>query len=284
MLRCIFVGSPNLFTSLMVHWLAKHTDLRGVVWTSSAHWATSVSGKVQFAKRRLKRVGLLKTIDEAMFYALSKNVLNDTGLQVQNRLFDLYVREHGVPEWSGDSVHTSDINSPEVVTFVRERSVDLIMSMCINEFFRREIRQTPRLGAFLWHEGIAPEYKGLYSPFWAIHNGEPEQLGYTVLRMNERYDEGEIFLQGPAENVNLQTDNTVYIGHKAILDSLPAVEGLFNELEQGAARPIATVGRKPATYTYPGFTNWVRYRSQVRNLARKAVDESHVAPLSAKDF
>ena len=63
----------------MVHWLAKHTDLRGVVWTSSAHWATSISGKVQFAKRRLKRVGLLKTIDEAMFYALSKNVLNDTG-------------------------------------------------------------------------------------------------------------------------------------------------------------------------------------------------------------
>ena len=285
MLRCVFVGSPNRFTSLMVHWLSNHTDLQGVVWTSSAHWASNASGRVQFAKRRLKRFGILKTVDEALYYALSKRVLNDTGEHVQSRLLNSYSAEYGSPECEYDSIRTSDINSPGVIRFVRERSVDLIMSMCINEFFRREIRETPRLGAFLWHEDIAPEYKGLYSPFWAIHNGEPEMLGYTVLRMNERYDEGEIFLQGRAEDVDPRTDNPVYIGHKAILDSLPSVKKLFEALEQGNAETLAIHNRKAATYTYPGFTDWIRYRMQIRSLNAKLLDESRVAsPLRAKDF
>jgi len=144
MLRCVFVGSPNRFTRLIVHWLSNHAHLAGVVWTSSAYWAHSHSGRVRFAKKRLSRFGVLKTVDEALYYFLSKKVLNHTEEQFQIRLVDAYVREYGLPEWEGDSIRTDDINSKDVVSFVRERSPDLIMAMCINEFFRREIRQTPR--------------------------------------------------------------------------------------------------------------------------------------------
>ena len=270
MLRCIFVGSPNRFTELIVHWLSKHTQLAGVVWTYSAHWAKTFSGRANFAKKRLNRFELRKTADETLYYLLSKNFLNETGEPFQSRLFNAYVDQYGQPEWQGDSIDTRDINSKEVLDFVGQRSPDLIMSMCINEFFRQEIRQLPRLGAFLWHEGIVPEYKGLYSPFWAIHNGQPEMLGYTVLRMNGRYDEGDVWLQDRVTAVNPRTDSPVYIGHKAILDSLPRVAILFEELETGTAKPIVTQGRLHGSYTYPGLTDWMRFRKQLRVLDLKS--------------
>jgi hypothetical protein len=239
------------------------------VWTSSADWGKTLSGQVLFAKKRLSRFGVLKTVDEILYYLLAKNVLKPAGRLCQERLWNAYVREYGWSEWKGSSIRTGDVNSNEALRFVRESSPDLIMSMCINEFFRMEIRQIPRLGAFLWHEGIVPEYKGLYSPFWAIHNREPEMLGYTVLRMNDRYDEGEVFLQGKVTGVDFQVDSPVYIGHKAILDSLPEVARMFWELENGIALPISTEGRESGRYTYPGLSDWIRFRIGLRSVSEK---------------
>lgn len=287
MLRCVFVGSPNRFTDLMVHWLSKNSILTGVVWTSSAEWGKSFSGQAQFASRRMSRYGVLKTIDESLYYLLARYVLKPTGEPWQTRLVENYVREYGQPDWRGSSIRTSDINSKEAVSFVRECTPDLIMSMCINEFFRKEIRGIPRLGAFLWHEGMVPEYKGLYSPFWAIHNGEPEMLGYTVLRMNGRYDEGEVFLQGCVRGTNPKTDSPVFIGHQAILESLPQVARMFADLENGTASTISTEGRPSASYTYPGLSDWIRFRRRLASLKNETFVETRVeaeAGVVAKGF
>lgn len=143
MLRCVFVGSPNRFTMLLVHWLSKHADLAGAVWTTSAHWALTLSGKAAFAKKRINRFGLLKAADEAIYYVLARRILNHSGEHFQSRLAQTYVRQYGVPDWQGASIKTDDINSPEVIQFIRDRAPDLIMSMCINEYFRREIREIP---------------------------------------------------------------------------------------------------------------------------------------------
>ena len=247
----------------MVHWLSKNSILAGVVWTSSAEWGKSFSGQAQFIKRRVSRYGVLKALDESLYYLLARYALKPTGEPWQSRLADNYVQEYGQPEWEGNSIRTKNINSREVVSFVRESAPDLIMSMCINEFFRKEIREIPRLGAFLWHEGLVPEYKGLYSPFWAIHNGELDMLGYTVLRMNGRYDEGEVFLQGGVRGANPRTDSPVFIGHQAILESLPAVAKMFAELENGTACTISTEGRPSSSYTYPGLSDWIKFRRRL---------------------
>lgn len=263
MLRCVFVGSLNLFTEMMIHWLSKRTELCGVIWSTAADWSESFSGRVQFVRKRLQRSGALKTVDEALYFALHKT-LQKNRVSFVDRLVDHYVSQYGRPEWSGNSITTGNINSPEVLRFVQDCCPDLLLSVCINDFFGRAIRESTRLGAFLWHEGIVPEYRGLYSPFWAIHNQEPEMLGYTILRMNQLYDGGEVYVQGKVRDVDPRTDCVSYIGHKAILDSLPEAAKLLIDLENGRARPIDVGGRKSRCYTYPGLTDWIRQRRRLR--------------------
>jgi len=286
MLRSVFVGSPNRITKLLAHWLSVHTDLRGVVWSSSAYWSWSLRGRFQFIRKRLKRVGLLKTCDEALYYFLlhRRFLRSAANTETQTRLIDFYCRNYGPPHWDGDSIHTDDINSAATQEFVRQHQPDLIMSMCVNDYFGRKLREIPRLGCFLWHEGITPEYKGLFSPFWAIHNRELNLLGYSVLRMNHRYDEGEVFLQGPAVGVDPFIDSPHYIGHKAILDSLPAVKELLSRLEGGAAVPLPTANRKSAAYTYPGLSDGLRFAARRKRLrAEDAQSRETAKPLPLRN-
>ena len=271
MLRTVFLGSRNDFDEVLVDWLAQRTDLRGVVWTSSTAWQRTTRGKLEFARRRARRYGLLKAIDETAFYLVFHRFLKRRDArELRQRVIEPYTPSaDGAsgdrrPEWRGDAIHATDVNAPEVLAFIREREPDVALAMCINNWFGEEIRSIPRHGVLLWHEGITPEYKGLYSPFWAAYNLDFGRIGYTLLKMSAEYDAGQVFVQGPARDVDPRHHGHLYMGHKAIWDSLPAVERFLGELERGEARPIDRSGAESRMYTYPGLSDLVRQRLRLR--------------------
>jgi methionyl-tRNA formyltransferase len=161
--------------------------------------------------------------------------------------------------WYGDKIKTTDVNSPAVLDFIQQRKPDLILAQCINEYFGRGLRETSQHGLFLLHDGITPEYKGLYSPFWAVHNLDFAIIGCTLLRVNEEYDGGEIFKQGFVSDLDHCEDHC-YIGHKAVAEILPKVESFLIRLERGTASPINRTDRASRSYTYPGCTDLLRQR------------------------
>jgi len=271
MLRTVFLGSRNEFDQVLVDWLAQRTDLCGVVWTSSTAWQRTLRGRIDFARRRARRYGTRKAIDETGFYLVFHRLLK---ARDDRELRERVIRPYSPagngtrPEWTGDAIEATDVNAPEVLEFLRERQPDAALAMCINNWFGEQIRSIPRHGVLLWHEGITPEYKGLYSPFWAVHNLDFQRIGYTVLRMSADYDAGEVFVQGPARDVDPHRHGHLYMGHKAIWDSLPAVERFLGELERGEARPIDRDGAESRMYTYPGLSDLVRQRLRLRRRAR----------------
>jgi methionyl-tRNA formyltransferase len=137
-------------------------------------------------------------------------------------VIDPYFAAHGTVRWAGDALHTADVNAEETVAFLRERGPDAVFAVCVSDRFSERVHSIPRLGTFLWHEGVTPEYRGLYSPFWAVHELDFANLGCTLLRMNERLDGGEVYVQTPVRDVDPRRQHHVSIGHKAIWDSLPA--------------------------------------------------------------
>lgn len=265
MLKAIFIGSRNDFDESLVDWLSRRTELTGVVWTSSTAWQRTLRGRLSFARDRARRYGPVKAIDETLFYLYFHRAKRKPDhRELRRAVIDRYEDEHGTPVWRGDALEAASVNSPAVLAFLRERRPDVVFAMCINEFFGDEIRSIPSQGVLLWHEGITPEYRGLYSPFWAAHNLDFERIGYTLLRMNERFDAGEVFVQGAARDVDPRRHGHLYMGHKAIWDSLPAVERFLRELEAGTVVPIDRAGADSRMYTYPGISDLVRQRLRLR--------------------
>jgi hypothetical protein len=268
MLRTVFIGSYWEFTEVLVHWLGRHSVLAGVVWTDATAWQKSWRGRLSFARRRLARRGLLRTVDEALMFAYYHSVLRKgDDADLKRCVIDPYWREYGREPWSGDSILVDDVNSPESLSFLRRCQPDMGLTMCISSYFTRELRSIPRQGLFLWHEGITPEYRGLYSPFWAVHELDFDRLGYTLLRTDDGYDTGEVFAQGRVQGVDPFRHSHGYIGHKAIFDSLPAIGRLFEEIESGTAVPIRRDGARRAYYTYPGISDLIRQRLRLRRVS-----------------
>ena len=173
-----------------------------------------------------------------------------------------------MPRWTGDQIFAANLNAPEVLSFLESRQPDLGFAMCVSDYFGKKLRAIPKQGMFLWHEGITPEYRGLYSPFWAVHNLDFAALGYTLLRMDDSLDAGAVYVQGQARDVDPSRHGHLYLGHKAIMDSLPAVERLLRDLETGVARPVERTGAIASTYTYPGLSDLLRQRWRLWASAR----------------
>ncbi len=182
MIRAAFVGYDNRLNRLVSHWLSEHTDLAGCVWIpSSTQWLNSRGGRQSFLRRRVEKRGVVKALDEAafhMFYHATARKSYNT--RAANELIDEYWRNVGFHSW-GPFITTAKINDPRVHEYLERLKPDVIFSHCIHQFFGKKLRAAAPHGVLLWHVGITPEYKGLYAPFWTMHNRDFQNFGYSLV-------------------------------------------------------------------------------------------------------
>jgi methionyl-tRNA formyltransferase len=227
-------------------------------------WQSSRGGRRSFVRWRIEKRGVLKALDEAAFHVFYHTTAKRSyNTRAANELINEYWRNVDFHYW-GNHISTPKINHPNVMRFFDAVKPDVIFSHCIHQFFGKKLRDAAPHGVFLWHVGITPEYKGLYAPFWTMHNMDFQNFGYSLFRLNDRIDDGDIYVQGRINNVDIRRDNHHLIEHKAILASLPDVGQFLTELENGTAKPIERPNAVPGYYSYPGITDYIRQRRRVR--------------------
>jgi methionyl-tRNA formyltransferase len=92
---------------------------------------------------------------------------------------------HGVPVRALPS-----INDAAYLGTLRERRVDVLLSVSAPELFRAEALVAAPLVLNV-HNGRLPTYRGMMPTFWALHEGESE-VTVTVHEMAERLDAGRV--------------------------------------------------------------------------------------------
>src|SRR5262245_63570255 len=252
MLKTAFVGRPNYFDQRLCEWLSEHSDLSLILWIGS--WATEAKGVVRRFRERLRLKGPLRAINEFLYYATYRlTLMGDEERKIKAAMDGVRPRPRRalaeIPQ-----VQIEDVRSPALPGLVHDSRIDAMFATCVDAYFPRPLIDAPRLGSFLWHEGFTPEYRGAYPAFWTLVNQDYERLGYTLLRMNEKLDAGEVFVQGRVRCCDPRRDWHSYLGHKSIVDSLPEVERFLIALEEGRARPIARGDARDGYYSYPTAT------------------------------
>ena len=262
MLKTAFIGNQNDFDIKVCEFLSEHTNLSLIIWTDKLTWANNGPDRKRRVMRRfLKRSqkhGRIQALNEIAYYALYRQFLSRSeSRKIRDALRSVKTRPRkpvsAIPQLRPDS-----IGSEELLREVAGMGLDALFAMCIDVYLPKCIFEAPRLGTFLWHEGITPNYRGVYSPFWALLNEDYENLGYTLLRMNSKLDAGEVFVQGHAEGIDTLRDWHSYIGHKAVLDSFPAVAEFLQVLGTERYSPIDRSDHPDGYYSYPTATALMR--------------------------
>ncbi len=99
-----------------------------------------------------------------------------------------------------------NVNDAAFLARLRERGVDLIVSIACPQRLKSELLALPRLGCINLHGALLPGYQGMLPSFWVLAKGERE-TGVTVHWMDEGLDRGDVLLQ---KRVAIEPDDTVH--------------------------------------------------------------------------
>lgn len=134
------------------------------------------------------------------------------------------------------------VNHPDVVALADRLRPDVI-AVFGTSLIRSALVGEGRLGIFNLHGGLSPLYRGADCTFWALYNGEPEQVGCTLHRIDSGIDTGNLIAHICPEV--REGDDELTLFWRAVRDSAEVYAELFDRLERGEilGRPQTERGR-----------------------------------------
>ena len=121
-----------------------------------------------------------------------------------------------------------DASGAESVEHLKNIGADLFVVISFGQILKTAVLSLPRLGCVNVHASLLPKYRGAAPTNWAIINGE-DLTGVTVMKMNEKMDEGDIILQkevriGRGWNNIILSSKLSEAGSVALTESLEIIQ------------------------------------------------------------
>lgn len=127
-------------------------------------------------------------------------------------------------------VQVPHINHPDVVALADKLRPDVI-AVFGTSLIRGPLLEKGRLGIVNLHGGLSPRYRGADCTFWALYNGEPEQVGCTLHFIDAGIDSGDLIAHVCPEV--LPGDDELTLFWRAVRASADIYAELLERLGQG---------------------------------------------------
>ena len=242
-------------------WLASFTELAGIVVLDE----TAAQKRARF-RRELRRVGPLRFLDVvAMRFYQRLAIAAHDHAWMRQALADM-CRRYGAPPVVPQIVAAS-VNDPKVLEFLRGIAPDLMLARC-KQLLKKKLINLPRLGCFVLHPGICPEYRNAHGCFWALAERDLTRVGMTLLKVDAGVDTGPVYghysypFDEKHESYNV-------IQYRVVSENLDALADRFGEIAAGTAQPIDTRGRASANWEQPWLTRYLGWRRAVAKAAAR---------------
>jgi len=147
--------------------------------------------------------------------------------------------------------------------------VDLMFVVNWRYLIPSNVYLRPRLGTFVFHDSLLPEYRGFSPTVWAIINGE-DHTGVTLFKIAEEVDAGDIVDQ---ERVPIGPDDTIAVVIERVTQTyLDLLERNLDDLINGTVR-LYPQDHSRATYTCKRIPegnriDWAASSESIYNLVR----------------
>jgi methionyl-tRNA formyltransferase len=255
----VICSEENIFNRLVLPtYLASISDLVGIV---------AIEDQPRAAWRRLKhewrrsRWRIVDVLAFRLFYRLRLARSDRDWIQARA------AAELAQLEPLGDvPVHpTEEPNSPVTQAFLESLAPDVCVAAC-KTLLRPEIFGVARLGTFVVHPGICPEYRNSHGCFWALARRDLDRVGATLLRIDAGVDTGPVFAYYRTD-IDEQSESHTVIQLRVVYDNIERIGEDLRRIAAGGAEPIDTSGRSSAKWGQPRLTNYLRWKRAARAAA-----------------
>ena len=227
------------------------------------------------SRREIKRVGVLGFLDVLAFRAYARVALARGDAAWKEAALERLRARYPANLDDVPRVYVETPNAPEAQAFLEQIRPDLAIARC-KFILKRAIFEVPRVGTFVMHPGICPEYRNAHGCFWALVNRDLDRVGMTLLRVDPGIDTGPIFLHASCDIDEVRESHTV-IQYRAVLDNLDTIGRKLLALGRGEdVQPVSVAGRQSAVWGQPRLSSYLRWKLS----ARRSRDARRVAAVS----
>ena len=162
-----------------------------------------------------------------------------------------------------------DASSPETVQYLKSLNADLFVVIQFGQILKETVLSIPKMYAINVHGSLLPKYRGAAPTNWAVMSGDTAS-GVTVIRMNERMDEGYILLKKEAEieaedtNITL-TEKLSELGAQALLEAIDLIADKKERLEK---QDSSHATYAPKLKKDDGLIDWTKSAAVIHNRVR----------------
>lgn len=221
---------------------------------------SGVAARARFAVAWGSRHGWLTLASQVLgrLYDRVRNAAQDR--MVLRRLVDeeadrAVIRASRVP-----LAHTDSYSRTDTKQWIAGLDPDLLL-VHTKYVVGRSVRALAKVAVIGGHPGITPEYRGAYSPFWAIHRGDPGMVGCTVFLLDDGMDTGPVLFQGrPAVEPGI--DSHLTLAWKGMMIQAREQAAVIQRLDRGETVTVRPILQVPphSYYGPPTLLDFMRYR------------------------
>lgn len=146
----------------------------------------------QMAKRRARKIGVLRTAGQVAFVAALLPLLRGEG---SSRIKEIEAANNLRNEWPEVVIENVDsVNSEAARQILRTLRPDIVI---VNgtRIISQETLDSVDAIFINTHAGITPLYRGVHGGYWALAEGKPELVGTTVHVVDKGIDTGNVIEQ-----------------------------------------------------------------------------------------
>jgi hypothetical protein len=241
----------------IARWVASWATLAGTV---VVHEPRNLL--VRRARREWRRSGLVGLLDVLAFRLYYRLFLSTTDQRGRAQQLEVLRERYAPAPAETPQFITSSPNASEAREFIAARNPDLMIALCKN-ILAEKVFALPKLGTFVLHPGICPEYRNAHGCFWALAQRDLGNVGLTLLRIDKGIDTGPAFayFRAPYDEC---IESHCIIQDRMLLHNLEAIRDCFLGIAAGCMEPISAAGRRSGEWGQPRLTRYLRWKRAAR--------------------
>jgi len=178
-----------------------------------------------------------------------------------------------IKEWAqmnGIDVFQPEIFDDNFLKKIEKLSPDLIVLISYGKILPSSLLNIPKIASINVHPSLLPKYRGPAPIEWALINGET-RTGITIIKMDEKIDNGEIIIQKEVEI--LPVDNAFTLKNKlSQIAKDVLIEGIEIIKNNGKTYPQkGTSSYAPKLKKVDGLIKWENPSEKIHNLVRGVI-------------
>jgi formyltetrahydrofolate hydrolase len=182
----IILGRQSSSTIILYNTLSLIHDVKYVILENE-------ESKRLFIKRRIKKLGLIRVLDQVLFISFYSKFLKIISKKRISAIIKLNnVLTDPIPE--SKIIKVESVNSQKVIEILKNSCQDYVI-LSGTRILSKNVIHSVNSHILNIHAGITPYYRGVHGAYWAYVNRESHLAGVTLHRVDHGVDTGNIIDQ-----------------------------------------------------------------------------------------